>query len=64
MNNQNTAGFMNLAAFTSFEVETFRLFIRMDNIAYFWQDRSIEFVNGYTFPSTQIKVGITWDFWN
>jgi hypothetical protein len=64
MNNQNTTGFMNLAAFTSFEVETFRLFIRMDNIAYFWQDRSIEFVNGYTFPSTQIKVGITWDFWN
>jgi hypothetical protein len=57
-------GFMNLGAFASFEVETLRLFIRMDNIAYFWQNRQLELINGYAFPSTQVKVGITWDFWN
>jgi hypothetical protein len=36
----------------------------MDNIAYFWQNRQVELINGYAFPSTQVKVGITWDFWN
>jgi hypothetical protein len=59
-----SSGFMNMGAFCSFEVETFRLFLRMDNLAYFWQNRQIEIINGYTFPSTQLKVGITWDFWN
>ena len=62
--NPISRGFMNLAAFASFEVETFRLFVRMDNLAYFWQNRQIELVNGYAFPSTQLKIGITWDFWN
>lgn len=59
-----SSGFMNMAAFASFEVETFRFFIRMDNLAYFWQNRQIEIINGYAFPSSQLKVGITWDFWN
>jgi len=62
--NSSSNGFMNMAAFASFEVETFRFFIRMDNLAYFWQDKQIELVSGYAFPSTQLKVGITWDFWN
>lgn len=58
------SGFMNMAAFASFEVETFRFFVRMDNLAYFWQNRQIDIIEGYAFPSTQLKVGITWDFWN
>lgn len=62
--NASAPGFMNAAVFTSFEVETFRLFIRMDNLASFWQDKKIELLKGYPFPSPQIKVGITWDFWN
>jgi hypothetical protein len=62
--NSSSSGFINMAAFASFEVETFRFFIRMDNLAYFWQDKQIELVRGYAFPSTQLKVGITWDFWN
>jgi hypothetical protein len=40
------------------------LFIRMDNLAYFFQDRKIEILSGYPFPSPQIKVGLSWDFWN
>ncbi|MFM7681798.1 MAG: putative porin [Bacteroidota bacterium] len=62
--NPISPGYMNLAAFASFEVETFRFYVRMDNLAYFWQNRQTEIVNGYAFPSTQLKVGITWDFWN
>ncbi len=62
--NPISSGFMNMAAFASFEVEAFRFFVRMDNLAYFWQNRQIEIIDGYAFPSTQLKVGITWDFWN
>lgn len=62
--NPISSGFINMAAFASFEVETFRFFVRMDNLAYFWQNRQIEIINGYAFPSAQLKVGITWDFWN
>jgi hypothetical protein len=62
--NPISSGFMNMSAFASFEVETFRLFLRMDNLAYFWQNRQIEIIYGYAFPSSQLKVGITWDFWN
>ena len=62
--NPISSGFMNMAAFASFEVETFRFFVRMDNLAYFWQNRQIDIIEGYAFPSTQLKVGITWDFWN
>jgi hypothetical protein len=62
--NPISGGFMNMAFFTSFEVESLRLFVRVDNLAYLWQNRQIELVNGYTFPLTQLKIGITWDFWN
>jgi hypothetical protein len=62
--NPISSGFMNLAAFTSFEVENFRFFIRLDNISYFWQNKKTELVKGYAFPTPQLKVGITWDFWN
>ena len=64
LSNLNNPGFMNVAIFTSFEVETFRLFFRMDNLASFWQDKKINLVEGYYFPSPQLKVGLTWDFWN
>lgn len=56
--------FINAGVFTSFEVETFRFFIRMDNLGTFWTDKTTSLINGYTFPSTQIKLGVTWDFWN
>ena len=57
-------GFMNLAFTTALEVETFRFFIRVDNLGSFWVDPNTSFVSNYVFPSMQIKIGLTWDFWN
>jgi len=59
---QNTL--FNVSFFSSFEVETFHFFVRADNFAYFWSNRETSIIQGYTMPNTQIKIGITWDFWN
>ncbi len=57
-------GFVNLAFTTALEVETFRFFVRVDNLGSFWVDPNTSFVTNYVFPSMQIKIGLTWDFWN
>jgi hypothetical protein len=57
-------GFLNLSFTTALEVETFRFFIRVDNIGSFWIPPTTAFVSNYAFPSMQIKIGLTWDFWN
>lgn len=54
----------NASFFSSFEVETFHFFVRADNFAYFWSNKETSIIQGYTMPNTQIKIGITWDFWN
>ncbi len=54
----------NASFFSSFEVETFHFFVRADNFAYFWSNRETSIIQGYAMPNTQIKIGITWDFWN
>jgi len=46
------------------EIETFRFFIKMDNLAYFWSDKSTVLMQSYTLPTWQLKVGLTWDFWD
>jgi hypothetical protein len=46
------------------EIETFRFFINMDNLAYFWSDKSSVLVQSYTLPTWQLKVGLIWDFWD
>ncbi|MCF8329573.1 MAG: hypothetical protein K9I37_04495 [Crocinitomicaceae bacterium] len=55
---------LNAGVLIGLEIETFRFFARLDNIAYFISDRSQLFMEGYTLPTWQIKFGITWDFWN
>ena len=47
-----------------FEVDKFRFFLRWDNLAYLWANRMQTFIIGSPSPSTQIKIGLTWDFWN
>lgn len=63
--NQNMQkGYLNLSVYGSFEVSTVRFFFMVDNLGYFWSDSAINWTQGYTFPSMQVKAGITWDFWN
>lgn len=57
-------GFFDLAFYTGFEVKGFRFFARAENIGYFWNNHMIQTVKGYPIPPMQIRLGITWDFWN
>jgi len=58
------SGMLNAAVFSGFEVDKFRFFLRWDNLAYLWANRMQTFIIGSPSPSTQIKIGLTWDFWN
>ena len=58
------SGMLNAGVFSGFEVDKFRFFLRWDNLAYLWANRMQTFIIGSPMPSTQIKIGITWDFWN
>ena len=56
--------FVNAGVFIGFEVDQFRFFARWDNMAYLFMDRKTQFILGSPMGSTQIKLGVTWDFWN
>jgi hypothetical protein len=57
-------GFTNLHFFTGFQIDEFKFFVRMENIAYLWNDNNISQQTNYPIPSMQLRVGITWDFFN
>ncbi len=57
-------GFVDLSFYAGFEVKGFRFFARAENIGYFWNNRMIQTVKGYPISPLQIRLGITWDFWN
>jgi hypothetical protein len=57
-------GFSNLHFFAGFQIDEFKFYVRFENIGYFWNDRNIEIMKNYPIASTQLRVGITWDFFN
>jgi hypothetical protein len=57
-------GFLNASIMAGFEVSTFRFFVCAENLGYFWSDKSTQWLRGYTYPGMQLRIGITWDFWN
>lgn len=54
----------NLHVFGGFEISQFRFFFRVENIGYTWNDRKSLILNGYPIPAMNIRLGITWDFFN
>jgi hypothetical protein len=58
------SGWSNLHVFTGFQIEEFKFYLRVENLGYFWNDPNIQIMNGYPIPSTQFRLGITWDFFN
>jgi hypothetical protein len=46
------------------EVKTFRFFVNVANLGTYWNAAQISTVQGYPFPTMQIRLGLTWDFWN
>lgn len=54
----------NLHVFGGFEISQFRFFFRVENIGYVWNDQKSLIVSGYPIPAMNIRLGITWDFFN
>lgn len=55
---------INLHVFGAFEISRFRFFFRVENIGYFWSNSTNRIALNQTIPSMNIRVGITWDFFN
>jgi hypothetical protein len=58
------SAYSNLHWFGGFQIDEFRFFLRAENIGSFWTDRNIDVQNGYPIGALQLRVGITWDFFN
>ena len=58
------SSFNNLHVFGGFQIDQFRFFVRFENIGYFWNDNSIELLDAYPITGGQLRVGLTWDFFN
>jgi hypothetical protein len=57
-------GIVNLHAFGGFQIDEFRFYVRFENIGYFWNDVRTQLMDTYPLPSTQLRIGLTWDFFN
>jgi hypothetical protein len=60
----STKGWTNAHFFTGFQIDEFKFYIRMENLGYFWNDHNMETFIGYPLTATQLRLGITWDFFN
>jgi hypothetical protein len=63
-NGISVSSFNNLHVFGGFQIDQFRFFVRFENIGYFWNDNSLELLEGYPIAGGQLRVGLTWDFFN
>lgn len=64
LTNTPTAEMVNLHVFGGFEIQRFRFFFRVENLGYFWTESTTRLATDYPIPAMQIRVGITWDFFN
>ena len=51
-------------AMLGMEIETFRFYVKFSNMGYFWNSSTWQYIQGVYLPETNIRVGLTWDFWN
>jgi hypothetical protein len=58
------AGYVNAQFNVALEVKTFRFFVNVANLGSYWNNPHIATVQGYPFPTMQIRLGLTWDFFN
>jgi hypothetical protein len=59
-----SSGYSNLHLFGGFQLDEFRFFVRAENLGYYWTKPQTKVLNGYPIIPLQLKVGITWDFFN
>jgi hypothetical protein len=63
-NNTIQNGFFNANVGAAIEVKTFRFFVNASNLGSFWSPSELSVFEGYPFAPLQIRLGLTWDFWN
>ncbi len=54
----------NFSVFTGFAIDVFRLYVRLENIAYLFNDATNKVAVGYPIYSGALRIGLTWDFFN
>jgi len=57
-------GIFNIGAYLSIDIETFRFFLKVNNLGYLWNDLQWNYIEGIYLPEITVRAGITWDFWN
>lgn len=57
-------GLFNLGVYSAFEIETFRFFLKVNNLGYLWNDLQWNYIEGIYLPEVTVRIGVTWDFWN
>lgn len=55
---------VNLHVFGALEIQQFRFFFRVENVGYIWTGSTNRIALNHPVPAMQIRVGITWDFFN
>jgi hypothetical protein len=58
------AAYLNAQFNVALEVKTFRFFVNIANVGSYWNAAQLSTVQGYPLPTMQIRLGLTWDFWN
>ena len=58
------AAYLNAQFNVALEVKTFRFFVNIANLGSYWNAAQLSTVQGYPLPTMQIRLGLTWDFWN
>ena len=66
MNNSGSllGGMINAHVFAGLQIDEFRFFVRFENLGTFWNDNGLFAVVGYPIPAGQLRIGLTWDFFN
>lgn len=62
--NSSTPNLMRLNVFGAVEIDSFRFFVRAENVDYFINPITARVDNFYTLTPFLIRLGLTWDFFN
>jgi hypothetical protein len=56
--------FFNMSVFAGMQIDEFRFYLRFENLAYLWNDKLRSDISDYPIPSTRLRIGVVWDFYN
>ena len=59
---ENTIPFTGIDAFLSLGFDEFRFFLKMENVHYYWTDKSNLIQKGYPITPRMMRLGMVWDF--